>query len=394
MTVALLLLGATLTILGATFEVSLLSVTRIRLADMVSLRLRGGEEPLTWPSTVSQDLMAASTLTTVGVVVIGGALPGLATGVPVWQVLLGLFLLAVPITLVSSYFLPRWLSHARAEHAIALIGPMIKPWSTLLRLVFPRGKVEDDLRSLTREGAIGLPEDDAEMAMVGGAITFAERPVREVMTPRTDVVAVEEGTSVTQIAAVFAESGYSRIPVYRETLDQIVGMLHAFDLFSLREGDALEVRPVTLTPGSRACADLLLDMQRERRHLAVVLDEFGGTLGIVTLEDLLTALVGEIQDEGSEASPEPRAEILLLESDGSQEVSDVEERLGVTFTPGHATTIGGRLAEWLGRIPVTGERLVVGEIEFDILRASPARVERVVIRRRAPIPVVLPEGAQ
>jgi CBS domain containing-hemolysin-like protein len=112
------------------------------------------------------------------------------------------------------------------------------------------------------------------------------------------------------------------------------------------------------------------------------------------LEDLLTALVGEIHDEGSEAPPEPRTEIPLLETDGSHAVSDVEERLGVTLLSGHATTVGGRLAEWLGRIPVTGERVVVGETEFDVLRASPARVERLVVRRSPPIAAVIPGGEQ
>ena len=128
-------------------------------------------------------------------------------------------------------------------------------------------------------------------------MAFSVRPVREVMTPRTDIVAIDENAALEDIRMVFAQSGYSRIPVFRETLDDIIGMLHAFDLFRLQPGDPLPVRPVAVTPASRSCGDLLLDMQRERRHLAVVLDEFGGTLGIATLEDLLEELVGEIFDE-------------------------------------------------------------------------------------------------
>ncbi len=120
------------------------------------------------------------------------------------------------------------------------------------------------------------------------------------MTPRTDIVAIEENAALEDIRLVFAQSGYSRVPVFRGTLDDIVGMVHAFDLFKLEPGDPLPVRPVAVTPASRSCGDLLLDMQRERRHLAIVLDEFGGTLGIVTLEDLLEELVGEIFDEHDE----------------------------------------------------------------------------------------------
>src|SRR6267142_5970255 len=117
------------------------------------------------------------------------------------------------------------------------------------------------------------------------------------MTPPTEIVAIEENAPLEEIRLVFAGSGYSRIPVIRGTLDDIIGMLHAFDLFKLKPGDPLPARPVAVTPASRTCGDLLLDMQRERRHLAVVIDEFGGTLGIVTLEDLLEQLVGEIFDE-------------------------------------------------------------------------------------------------
>src|SRR6185295_14325063 len=147
--------------------------------------------------------------------------------------------------------------------------------------------------------AVGLRADD-ELVMVGGVMAFSVRPVREVMTPRTDIVAVDEGAALEDIRMVFAQSGYSRIPVYRGTLDEIIGMLHAFDLFKLRPGDPLPIRPVAMAPASRSCGDLLLDMQRERRHLAVLLDEFGGTLGIATLEDLLEELVGEIFDEHDE----------------------------------------------------------------------------------------------
>jgi CBS domain-containing protein len=107
------------------------------------------------------------------------------------------------------------------------------------------------------------------------------------MTPRTDLVAVAEGATAAEMSRTVAESGYTRLPVYRETLDEIVGMVHAFDLFRLQPGDRVPVRPVAFAPASRSCGDLLLDMQR-RRHLAVVLDEFG-TLRIVT-EDLLAAL--------------------------------------------------------------------------------------------------------
>jgi CBS domain-containing protein len=141
------------------------------------------------------------------------------------------------------------------------------------------------------------------------------------------------------------------MPVYRGTVDEIVGMLHAFDLFKLAPGDRLPVRPVAVAPASRTCGDLLLDMQRERRHLAVVLDEFGGTLGIVTLEDLLEQLVGEIFDEDEEVSDQAPAARRSWRPTATSRPPP-RGALGVTLPAGRSTTVAGLLAEWAGRIPM------------------------------------------
>jgi CBS domain containing-hemolysin-like protein len=193
---------------------------------------------------------------------------------------------------------------------------------------------------------------------------------------------------------VFAQSGYSRLPVYRGTLDEIVGMLHAFDLFKLAPGDRLPIRPVANAPAGRTCGDLLLDMQRERRHLAVVLDEFGGTLGIVTLEDLLEELVGEIFGEGEAGPAAPEAGPLLFEADAATPVSAIEERFERSLPTAKTSTVGGLLTELAGRIPQVGERFLVRGLEFDILQASLTRVERVLIRRGSIAPVVLAPPAE
>lgn len=387
MTAILLLVAVGVTVAGAAYELSLLAVSRTQLTEAVTRRLRGGDAPLAWPVETERQLAAASATTSIGMVMLGTLIPGLLTTESVLQLFVLLLLLAVPFAMLSGYLLPRWLSHGRAERMVSLLRPAVRPWAALLRVVLPTAsEATGEYRSMGRESAAVLPETDAEMAMVGGVMTFAQRPVRDVMTPRTALVAVPEGASVADISRAFAESGYSRVPVYRETLDEIVGMVHAFDLFKLQPGDPLPIRPVALAPASRTCGDLLVDMQRERRHLAVVLDEFGGTLGIVTLEDLLRALVGEIYGEDPhQPVPEP-ARPTLLEVDGSAAVSEVELRFGQPLPGGQAATIGGRLAELIGRIPVTGERHIILGVEFDVLQASPNRVERVVIRAAAPPP--------
>jgi len=151
--------------------------------------------------------------------------------------------------------------------------------------------------------------------------------------------------------------------------------------------DRLPLRPVLAIPASRRCADVLFEMQRERRHLAVVLDEFGGTAGIVTLDDLLGELVGEIFDERDGVTADA-GETELLDVDGALGVQEIADRFGVTL-PGGRETLGGMLTTALGRIPRIGERVVLGQLEFDVVQASATRVERVIVRRAEAVSVTV-----
>jgi putative hemolysin len=386
--------GLLISVFGATAGAALITVSRAELTRVVGRRLRGAAPSLTWLAEVDANLTAASATTSLGVLIVGAAVPALLAGSG-RRLLVLVALAGVPLVLLAAYLVPRWLTLPRAQGVSDRVMPLLRPWSRILGLVLPtRGaKRPTDLRSIWREGAaVGLRADD-ELVMVGGVMAFSVRPVREVMTPRTELVAVEEHAPLDDIRMVFAQSGYSRIPVYRGTLDEIVGMLHAFDLFKLRPGDPLPVRPVAMTPGSRACGDLLLDMQRERRHLAVVLDEFGGTLGIATLEDLLEELVGEIFDEhDDEVRAEPAGGPTVFETDGNLPPEAIEERFGVTLPDGRSTTVAGRIVEWAGRIPNSGERFLVRGLELDILEASPTKIERMIIRSGGTPAVALPAG--
>jgi CBS domain containing-hemolysin-like protein len=378
-----ILLGAVLTAFGATAAAALITVSRAELTRAVGRKLRGAPPLLTGLAQTDYYLTAASATTSLGVLLLGAAVPGLLAGSSAPPLVVIVALLAVPLVLFAAYLVPRWLTQPRAETVADRVIPVLKPWSRILGLVLPARTATraTDLRSIWREGAAVANELDSELMMVGGVMAFSVRQVREVMTPRTDIVAIEENAPLDEIRLVFAGSGYSRIPVFRDTLDDIVGMLHAFDLFKLEPGDPLPVRPVAVTPASRSCGDLLLDMQRERRHLSVVLDEFGGTLGIATLEDLLEELVGEIFDEHDEEVRQAAPAIAaIFETDGNVSIEAVQERFGVVLPRGRSTTIGGLLVEWAGRIPNAGERFVVRGLEFDVVQASPTRIERLLIR--------------
>ena len=398
-----LILGFLLAAFGATAGAALLAVSRAELTRAVTHRLRGTGPSLTHLAQVDQRLTAAAATTSLGVLLVGAALPALlAVGTVRHMIVLAA--LAAPLVLVLAYLGPRWLTQHRAEAVAARVDPLLRPWARVLDLLLPARAASrpGDLRALWREGAaVGVRPND-ELLLAGGVMTFTQRPVREVMTPRTDIVAVPEDATVEEIAEVFAQSGYTRLPVYRGTLDDLIGMLHAFDLFKLRPGKPLPVRPVAVSPGSRSCGDLLLDMQRERRHLAVVIDEFGGTLGIVTMEDLLEELVGEIFDEHDEQPVPVRsaagargagaADPGPLEFDGAVPVSEVAERFGVELPGDQAATLGGLLVRLVGRIPGRGERYLLAGLEIDILHSSPTRVERLLVREGPVAAVALAPG--
>ena len=391
----LALLGLAITVFGATAAAALITSSRSRLADGVARRLRGGGESLSWLPPLERDLAAASVTTTLGIGILGAVFPAMFAGARLAEFGLLLVFVALPTVTLSGYVLPRFLTRRRAARVAERLQPFLRPWSAVLGAILPAPAVhpEAQITELWRERAAAGAAPDEQLLRVGGVISFSQRVVREVMTPRTALVAIPEEASEEEVRQAFIQSGYSRLPVYRGTLDEIIGMVHAFDLFRLKPGDRVPVRSIAVAPASRPCGDVLLDMQRERRHLAVVLDEFGGTLGIVTLEDLLGALVGEIVDEDMTAAPPPvAAGPELMEAEGGTPVEEIEARFGVSFPPGQAATIGGRLVELAGRFPVSGERFLVRGLELDVVLATPTRVERVLVRRGSPASTALDRG--
>ncbi len=239
----------------------------------------------------------------------------------------------------------------------------------------------DELRMLiehSQEGGAIQPQD-AEL--MEGVFEFSEKNAREVMTPRTEVVGLSVDTSLDDALTTVEESNFSRYPVYDGTLDNVVGLLLAKDLLRVlrRAPKEFEVRSimrdVLVVPGSREVEEVLSDFKRRKEHLAVVLDEFGGTAGIVTMEDLLEEIVGEILDEFDE--PELRAttsssgETLLP---GETHVSEVNEQYGVSVPEDDYTTIGGYVFGVLGRLPQVGDRVNGGGAWFTVREMDGRRI--------------------
>jgi putative hemolysin len=164
----------------------------------------------------------------------------------------------------------------------------------------------DTIQDLLREGELEGVGEREEIAIISGVVKFTEKVVREVMTPRSDIFALPDGVDAHTLATQIAQSGYSRVPIYHGTLDSIVGMVHAFDVIKAHGDTPETIRPVAFAAPGAPCNELLFRMLRERQHLAIVRNDWGHTMGLVTLEDLLEELVGDIRDEHDEPAP-PRA---------------------------------------------------------------------------------------
>ena len=284
-----------------------------------------------------------------------------------------------------------------------LLTPLAMPLSWVSELVVklvPEAEVEDPARlaELTVEHVIEqgeetgtIPEEHAQM--LRSVLEFKNTVAREIMIPRTQVVAFDIGTTIDEVLASVIESSHSRYPVYRGQIDQVEGILYAKDLFQVlrNTSDVASIlladvirKPVFFAAESQKIDVLLREMQRRRSHLALVVDEFGGAAGIVTLEDIVEEIVGEIQDEHDEEAP------LVYERapghyfvDAGISVYDLEKHLGEAICEDKTDfdSLGGMLVQLAGQVPVVGETLMAGAYRVVVLDADERHVSRVEMLR-------------
>jgi len=391
---ALLLLGLLMAGVSAAIGVAAATVSQHELTRWVAYKLRGSAATVNVLQNPGQTLATSNMLTTVGVLLAASAIPALlAATTPTF---LGIFTIAVgvPLFIGAAYLVPRVLGRRWAEPLVGHAVPVMERFGGVLSPFIPRreGSTRTTLAALLTSADTDALATTDEMAVVSGVLAFADRPVRELMTPRTAIVAFPEGILTAEAAHVLQQSGYSRYPVYRGSLDEVVGVAHTLDLLGRQPEDPILVRPPLTVPGTRRAADLMLEMQRGGRHLAAVLDEFGGTAGLVTFEDLLNDLVSELFEPSSSTPDTTR----VVEVEGGTPTAELAEKLGLPLGGpgvgaggaggaggsgvGGAQSVGGLLIQALGRIPRAGERFTYQGLEFDILAASAMRVERVAVR--------------
>lgn len=234
-----------------------------------------------------------------------------------------------------------------------------------------------------------VADETEERKLLQSVVDFGGTLVREVMTPRPDIVAIAHDATVAEFRVLFAEEEYSRIPVYKDNLDNVLGFVFAKDLVTLDgvQGTSRIVpqllRPAHVVPEGKRVAELLRELQVKQVQSAIVVDEYGGTAGLVTIEDLLEEIVGEIRDEYDDES-----EPIVDEGDGTfvflatVSVGDMVERLGVSVERDGFETVGGYLLTRLGRVPTVGETLEIDGLVVEVLEAERRRVRKVRVHRR------------
>lgn len=276
--------------------------------------------------------------------------------------------------------------------AVAVLGWVARAvaWPFGLR-VSPEAPLAQpaDMDLLARMEEANGTLEEGEREMIHSIFEFRETLVREIMVPRVDVVAVRHDAPLMEIVDLVLEEGHSRIPVYRETIDHIVGVVYVKDLFRyLRDGrthvTAADVmRPAYYVPETKKVDELFQEMRQKKVHLAIVVDEYGGTAGLVTIEDVLEEIVGEIRDEYDTEEREP---IVVLEDgaalvDARMHLEEVNERLGLDLPVGEVDTLGGFVYSRMGHVPQQGERITYDGVVIQVEELDGQRIARLRVEK-------------
>jgi putative hemolysin len=412
MTVILLaVLGLLLAAFFSGSETALVSINWIRLEHWIE-KGRRGARPLERFVSDPQRLLGTTLVGTNVAIVMTSSLVSwkLSQGLHDWQpgmVALVSTAIVTPVLLVLGEIVPKIIGRRHSDSVTLkvvfplrffywLLGPII--WMTtglargVLRLLgvrvteWRRRLTKEQLRALlTSEGEIAGAVDKEETKLLCGVFEFALTTVGEVMVPRTDIVGIPPGSTVGAAVTLIREHGFSRLPIISEDRDHIEAMIHSRDLLGLPHEQGLDniTRQVSHVPETKTCDELFRELQARRQHMAVVVDEHGSIAGIVTLEDLIEELVGEIEDEYDvKESLIRRIDHDLFMVDGRAEIDDVEEAVGVELPEGDYNTVAGLILKKLGRIPDVGDELVVGGLDLRIISAGQTRIGKVRIRRR------------
>ena len=325
-----------------------------------------------------------------------------------WEALAGAFLLTGIVTVLGAHLIPQIVYRKTTGQGLAALVPIFRALALItlpltwivefLQSLFELGRpapgqetaAEEHIEALISAGEEEGIIEEGDRQLIQSVVAFGDKTVRDVLTPRPRVVAISQDASLDELRELAITEQYSRIPAFDGDIDSITGFVHVRDMFELDEVERAKrkvrdiLRPVRLVPETKPVNDLLKEMQEEGAHMAVVVDEYGSTAGIVTLEDMVEEIVGEIHDEH-----EPERDF-HQESDGSYVVSGSFDlgRLSdlLEFRPPEgteSTTVGGLITEWLGHVPAVGEEIERDGIQIQVLASNNLRVDQVRVAKAA-----------
>lgn len=414
MSLLLLLLTAAALVLLAlvTFtQLLYLESMRLRTRELPSLKFFRDELEGRLGLKIEQGAAAFSIVKHSLFVAITGLLfASFSNGAGHWRALGQAFVAAWLAVMTAAYGVPQVLYRRTAGHWVLPLVPLLKGialaarpftgalgfFQTLVELADEKNGAEkeapptaaENIEALITAGEEeGLIQED-DRKLIQSVVEFGDKTVREVMTARPNVVAIEAGATLEELRQLVIHEQYSRIPVYERDIDHVVGFVHVRDMFELEEDERRRrtvrelVRPIGFVPETKPVHDLLREMQQDNKHMVMVVDEYGNTAGLATMEDLVEVILGEIRDEH-----EPATDI-QLDGNGGYIVSgnfDVA-RLAELFDfraeeEIESTTVGGLVSEWLGRVPQPGEFVERDGIRVEVLASSERRVEQVRVSK-------------
>ena len=345
------------------------------------------------------NLTASSISTTLTLKIFGSKLVGIATGILTFLIL------------VFGEITPKNVASKNAENmALAYIGvisflvtlltPVIFIVNTVAKFVISIfNKNGDDNNAVTEEELRAMVEysheegviENEEKKMIVNVVDFGDTVAGDIMVPRVDMVMVDEKSSYEEILQVFREERYTRIPVYEETPDNVIGILNVKDFLLIEDKENFVMKELLREPlytyEYKKTSALMMDMRKTGANIVIVLDEYGITAGLITLEDMLEEIVGEIRDEFDADEDEGITKVSDLEYliDGSTNLDDINDRIGLSLSSEEYESIGGLIMEKLGRLPVEGEIINFDNIVLTVKKMDHARIEKVCLKLKQPV---------
>jgi CBS domain containing-hemolysin-like protein len=329
-------------------------------------------------------------------------------GLPDWESVLEAALLSLAAMIFSTYFIPlfvyfrtsgAWL--LKVLPAIRVLAACAAPPAAIVHMIHsildtekttngqpaPTDTVEH-VEALIDAGAEEGILEESDRKLIHSVVAFGDKSVREVMTPRPSIIAISFDKSIEDLRQLVIHEGFSRIPVYQDNIDHLMGFVHVRDIFELDEADRASktlvelMRPLAAVPEMKPVSELLRQMQSEGLHMVAVVDEYGNTAGIATMEDLVEEILGEIHDEHETERDVRQESDHVFIAPGHLDLDRLHDLLN--FRPEEdteSTTVGGLVAEWLGHVPQVGETAERGGIRVEVLAGNERRVEQVRISR-------------